>query len=203
MRIGQFMEALGYRDGIEGVFLPDASLLEKIRSEECDASVAGGIMRYDPVGMRECMSMDAVVLLRCGNGFAYPSFLRMEMVDDAGIVIGHNIKPEDKSLYEGRDDIIWISDSFVMYAERVSHHDASILLYSHEYDVSEICDGVVAKIYSPTMTSCAVIDEVYGKSGLGVCTAILGVNGLNTADESEEIAYGSCCGEPILQRSDA
>ncbi len=203
MRIGQFMEALGYCDGIESVFLPDASLLEKIRSEECDASVAGGIMRYNPVGMRECTSMDAVILLRCGNGFAYPSFLRMEMVDDAGIVIGHNIKPEDKKMYEGRDDILWISDSFVMYAERVSHHDASILLYSHEYDVSEICDGAIARIYFPTMTSCTVIDEVYGKSESGVCTAILGINGLSTESESEDIAYGACCKEPVLQKSDA
>lgn len=190
------MEALMSRKGIEGVFIPDDILLKRLFDEESGTSAAGGAMRYDPVGMRDCLSMDTVLIMRCGEGFDYPAFLRMEMVDDSETVIGHNINSDEVESYKGRDDIIWISDNFIMYAERVTHHDASMRMYSQDYHVDDICDGMVARIYYPTMSSCAIVDSVYGEPPKGTCTAVLGVSGMG----SEDVFGVAFCEEPILQK---
>lgn len=198
MRKEEFMEALMSRSGIEDILLPDASLLERLFDEESNTSAVGGAMRYDPVGIRDCMSMDTVMILRCGNGFDYPSFLHMEMVDDSGTVIGHNIGSDEIEVFRKRDDIIWISDTFVMYAERVTNYDASMRIYSQDYHVDDICDGVVARIYYPTMTSCSIVDSVYGEPPKGTCTAILGVSGIGKKN-MEDVSGVTLCEEPVLQ----
>lgn len=199
MRREEFMEALRSRRGIDDVLVPDGTLLKRLFDEESGTSAVGGAMRYDPVGMRDCLSMDTVLIMRCGDGFDYPSFLRMEMVDDSGTVIGHNIGPDEAESYKGRDDIIWISDNFIMYAERVTHHDASMRIYSQDYQVDDICDGMVARIYYPTMSSCAIVDSVYGEPPKGTCTAILGVSGIGKKG-LEDVSGITLCGESVLQK---
>ena len=195
MFLDGFLHAMGQMKGITRVFVPDMGLLERIRSEEDTVTCAAGGFRYNPVGLVDCMGMGHTLIAYCNQDFDYTPMVRMELVDDFGVIIGHNVGSDEKDSLSDNQNVLWISDSFVMYSDRITCGDAEIRMHSRDYDVSSVCDGLSARMYFPSMTSCGIITDRYGGCDDGSCIAVVGIDGLEGSvpvSDVVEIACGGC-----------
>jgi hypothetical protein len=149
--------------------------------------------------------MGHAFIVYCNQDFDYSPMIRMELVDDAGTVIGHNVGSDDKDLYSDDQNILWISDSFIMYCDRIDCNDAEIRMHSRDYDVSCIDADLSASMYFPSMTSCGIIARRYGDCDEGSCIAVVGVDGLETSMPVSDMVQVPCggCGHGESSSQDA
>ena len=80
-----------------------------VEAEESITRVSGG-MRLENRGMMDCAGMERNFVMFCDASFPRPDEVTMEMVDDRGVVIGHDVPPCMRQDFAARDDIIWMAD---------------------------------------------------------------------------------------------
>ena len=76
-----------------------------VEAEESITRVSGG-MRLENRGMMDCAGMERNFVMFCDASFPRPDEVTMEMVDDRGVVIGHDVPPCMRQDFATRDDII-------------------------------------------------------------------------------------------------
>lgn len=173
-----FMELLRTMEGIDDVAVLSDDLGSRVASEDHSVSMVAGGMRMSSPGVDACLSKDRRFVLFCNGSFPRPRQITMEMVDDDGQVIGHDVPSCMMDSYAGRDDVIWIADSFVMYPSRVGPSDACMVMHESRFVHDSMPDGIDAWIFYPCMTSACMLNEALGFVGDRMSTVILGVNGL-------------------------
>lgn len=194
-----FMKVLRGMRGVSMMLRPDDHDIEMMRAEEESVGYVSGGMRYNPVGIHDCLSMDDVFVIYCDKTFEYPPDMSMKMIDDYGVVIGHNISRSEKETYMQDPNILWLSECFVMYGDRITSSNASIHLFAQRFNIPSVEEGVDVKLYFPTMGVCQLVRELFGGDDDGTCIAILGVDGLcrsmPVADMMDVASAGCCHGE--------
>lgn len=173
-----FMELLRAMEGVVDVAAMTDEARSMVMSEEHSISMVAGGMRMSFPGVDVCTSKDHCFALFCNDLFPRPSDITMEMVDDDGRVIGHDIPPCMMDEYRDREDVIWISEAFVMYPSRVGAADARMVLHESRLRHRDVPDGIEAWVFYPCITSACMLNELFGFSGDRMSTIILGVDGL-------------------------
>lgn len=179
MLLDDYAEALSSMTGISRLIRPDRGFIGALRDEEDSVTTVSGGLCYNPVGMYQCLSMDHVFIAYCDQDFGFPCEPSMEMVDDRGVVIGCMVDEEAKAHYMDDPDIIWLSSNFVVFPDRIGSVNAAMYLYSQDLEVDGVEDGVVTRVFFPTMGSCELIRRVHGGEDDGTCIAVVGVDGLS------------------------
>lgn len=146
-----------------------------VEAEESITRVSGG-MRLENRGMTDCAGMERNFVMFCDASFPRPDEVTMEMVDDRGVVIGHDVPPCMRQDFAARDDIIWMADGFVMYPRRVGEHDVRMVMLSSRFDVPE---PLVSRIFYPSLTTARMLNGMFGVECEGLASVVIGVNGLD------------------------
>lgn len=177
MRGDEFVRTVEAAEGVRGVFRLDLSTVEELVGIERSCVSSCGI-RMENLGMMECASMDDVFAMICDGRFPRPSEVTMEMVDEAGVVVGHDVPAGMSGMFAGRDDVQWLSSGFVLFPRRVSDSDVRMVMKSGRLQV-DLPDYVEARVFYPSMISAELINRIYGNDDQRLCSAVVGVNGLD------------------------
>ena len=142
-----------------------------VEAEESITRVSGG-MRLENRGMTDCAGMERNFVMFCDASFPRPDEVTMEMVDDRGVVIGHDVPPCMRQDFAARDDVIWMADGFVMYPSRVGTSDVRLVMLSSSFDVPEPFE---ARVFYPSMTSAQTLCGRFGVAGDHIAAVVLGI----------------------------
>ncbi len=204
-RIEEFMDLLKGMDGVLDVArLSRDTVQEIVQIEDSITEVSCGL-RMENSGIGTCASREHVFAISCNGDFPRPREVTMEMIDEDGIVIGHDVPPCMMDHFKARDDVIWIADSFVMYPGKITANDARMVLHASRCDDDAIPKGIEPWLFYPSTSSALRLNDVLGFEGEGLSTIIVGVDRLcegpsvPVADVVQVPCGGSGHGEPSPQ----
>ncbi len=170
------VESLSSREGVHRVEpLDETTVMRLVDAERSISQVSGGL-RLENRGMLDCAGMDRCFVMFCDSSFPRPDEVTMEMVDDSGVVIGHDVPPCLRMDFEGRNDVIWMADGFVIYPNRVGAGDVRLVMLSTQFEVPEPLE---ARTFYPSLTSARMLSDGFGVGGEDIASVVLGVNGLS------------------------
>ncbi len=177
-RVKEFMDLLKKMDGVLDVaYMPRDTVQEIVQIEDSITRVSCGL-RMENSGVGTCASREHVFALSCNGDFPRPSEVTMEMIDEDGIVVGHDVPQCMIDHFKERDDIIWITDSFVMYPNKITVKDARMVLHASRCAHENIPADIEPWIFYPSTSSAIRMNEVFGFEGEGLSTLMIGVDRL-------------------------
>ncbi|MFA6805465.1 MAG: hypothetical protein WCQ23_05240 [Candidatus Methanomethylophilaceae archaeon] len=157
-------------------YLDNETFQEIKRSEE--GVVASGGMVYENRALDDCYLKDVLMCIFCKGLVEEQKEISMVMMDDFGNITGNDVPPCLRSEYQGRKDLIWISDNFVIYTRAKQLSESRIVLLSRKFYALESVEGVSDPIcFYPNVTSDRILKERFMDTyDPQMCTMIIGFN---------------------------
>ena len=161
--------------------VPDKRDLERVFREEAEAKTSSG-MPLENRALAECMGRRNHIFAGFRDEFDPVPYVSVQMEDADGNIVGQQIPISDRPKYEGREDLVWLSDDFWMDTAAMGGEIKVVLVPQH-LTVIGGGDGIsdpVAMYPSPPADSI-----MRGVLGVGddpsTATAVIGYNrrGLN------------------------
>ena len=109
--------------------------------------------------------------------FGVRSVLKLMTTD--GTIMGTNLAPDEIEQYKGRDDVLWVSDDFIVFTNVIGKGEEMFVLYPHDlHEIEENVPGSHSVIgTSPTTSSDAALKEKFGKPMTrGIYTMVIAFN---------------------------
>lgn len=103
--------------GLRGVihaFYLDEEILQKLKDEEAKVHAMGDI-EVENVGFNQALERDSVICIVKDPRFRPPPEPTVILRSGNGEVIGTEVFPFTAKEYESRDDVVWLSDGFVLF----------------------------------------------------------------------------------------
>ncbi len=100
--------------GVIHAFYLDREILEKLREEEAKVRAMGNI-EVDNQGFKQALERDSVICIVKDPRFRPPPEPTVILVSHNGNVIGEEVFPFTAKKYENREDVVWLSDGFVLF----------------------------------------------------------------------------------------
>ena len=173
------IEALTALDGVIAAEQLDDEAMKVVTGIETSIRTVSGGMRIENRGILDCAGMSRNYVLFCGSGFPRPEQVTMEMVDDAGEVVGHDVPPCMVDAFRSRDDVIWMSDGFVLYPGLVCDRDVRMVMLSSRMKVSGSLGEFDVRSFYPSASSAEYLLGLFGREpDRSVAAVILGVDGV-------------------------
>lgn len=173
------IEALTALDGVIATEQLDGEAMKVVTGIETSIRTVSGGMRIENRGILDCAGMSRNYVLFCGSGFPRPEQVTMEMVDDAGEVVGHDVPPCMVDAFRSRDDVIWMSDGFVLYPGLVCDRDVRMVMLSSRMKVSGPLGEFDVRSFYPSASSAEYLLGLFGREpDRSVAAVILGVDGV-------------------------
>lgn len=119
-------------------------------------------------GHRVCVFYDDTYI------FGIRSVLKLMTTD--GTIMGTSLRPEEIESYKGREDVIWISEDFVVFPEIIGEGEEAFVLFPSEiHDVEDNVPGTRNVIgTSPTTSSDSILKARFGKPMVnGIYTLVI------------------------------
>jgi hypothetical protein len=102
--------------GVLHAFYLDDEILGRIREEEAKVSAAGGIQVINE-GFNQALQRDRVICIIKDPRFRPPPEPTVVLVSSTGEILGTEVFPHTSKEYLGREDVIWLSDGFVVFPQ--------------------------------------------------------------------------------------
>ncbi len=100
--------------GVVYAFYLDREILEKVREEEETVRAMGNIT-VDNLGYYEALKRECVICIVKDPRFRPPPEPTLILEADNGEIIGEEVFPFTAGKYAGKEEIIWLSDGFVVF----------------------------------------------------------------------------------------
>jgi len=205
MNCREFMDYAHSKTGVLRVERLSRERVEQaVATEEALKTVTGGL-RMENSGILTCASCRDVFVMLCDGSFPRPDKITMAMVDDRGVVVGHDVPGPMVPQFEGRGDVMWLSSNFVLYPEKMAPYDVRMVMRASRVEWA-IPSKVVPWIYYPSPETANLLGSWLGNSDSTISTVLMGVNGLDAQDVSVPVpdmvevpCAGSGHGEPSPQ----
>lgn len=199
----EFMRFVKGLDGVQRIERLGRGIVESVLDIESSIKKVTCGLRMENSGINTCTSMKDVFVMFCDSRFPRPEKITMEMIDDRGVVVGHDIPPVMMPSYANRKDVIWLTDSFVLYPEKMAPYDVRMVMRASRL---EWLQGIGTWSYYPSPGVAEFINKEYGNTDNKLSTILLGVDGLEhdsmpVADVMEVSGAGCGHGEPSSQNA--
>jgi len=167
-------EIIFSRGQVYGSYALEGKVSDKVYEIEMGTTYQGYVV--DNVATRSIFS--------CGYRYCVFSKTFLEPATDRLVVLmdkvyglcGHDVPPgmEDKV----SEDAVWISDSFVMYPDKVSGEEVRMVLQSYELPFLNNVKGIEGAIaYNPTLATDKYLREALGFDGpVAATSSLVGFN---------------------------
>ena len=144
--------AAGLRGVVHAFYLtPD--VLDEMRAEEAKVRAAGGNINVDNRGFSEALTRDHVIAIIKDPRFRPPPEPTVLLMDDNGDILGTEVFPFTINKYLNRDDVVWLSDAFVMFPLVQGHGGEKFVMPPvsfPELNPSNGCKDVISCSPAPT-----------------------------------------------------
>lgn len=152
--------------GLKGVvhgFYLDEKVIEELKKEEAKVKALGGSVDVENTGFLEALEREHVMCVVKDPRFRPPPEATVVLLDSVGSLLGTEVFPFTAKEYEGREDAIWLSESFVVFpkVQGVGYEKFILPPVSFpELNEGNGCTRVIS--CSPAPTSDLIIKEHYG-----------------------------------------
>ncbi len=152
-------------NGLRGVvkcFYLDDEVIEKLKEEEAKVKSAGGSIDMENTGFLKALERKHVMCVVKDPRFRPPPEATVILIDSAGTMLGTEVFPFTAKEYEGRDDVIWLSGSFILFLKAQGTGREKFILPPvsfPELNESNGCTSVIS--CSPAPTSDLIIKNYY------------------------------------------
>ncbi len=169
-------EILRKHSGVVRVEIPDRNFLCTLEEDDLCVDTSFG-MPIDNKAMDACLACDFVLCVFANTSFEQPSDKIMMMQDSSGLVLGHDVAPSQMDEYMAREDLIWLSEDFVIYPSTEMGDDIILVMLPQIYNGFSEEDGVSeAVIFYPATTTDSIIKEKYGEfDDPQIATLLMGI----------------------------
>lgn len=171
----EVLGALRAMEGVTGAELLDDGASRRVISMEREVCRGACGLRIENRGMEEVSVMGTMYVLFCDARFSRPDGITMEMVSDNGEIVGHDVPESMRARLEARDDLIWMSEGFVMFPGRIGCRDARMVMLSSRLRVPGLPDGLEARLFYPSTSTAEYIGGLYGVSDRRLAKVVVGV----------------------------
>ena len=106
--------------------------------------------------------------------FGVRSILKLMTTD--GTIMGTNLAPDEIEQYKGRENVLWVSEDFIVFTDVIGKGEEMFVLYPHElHEIDDNVPGCHSAIgTSPTTSSDAALKERFGKPmAKGIYTMVI------------------------------
>lgn len=151
--------------GLRGVihaFYLDKEILQQLKDEEAKVRAMGNI-EVENQGFSEALKRDAVICIVKDPRFRPPPEPTVVLESGDGNLIGTEVFPFTAKDYVNRDDVVWLSDGFVLFPKVEAtggEHFIMPPVSFPELNESNGCKDVIS--CSPAPTSDLMIKKHYG-----------------------------------------
>ncbi len=151
--------------GLRGVihaFYLDKEILAELEKEEAKVRAMGNI-EVDNQGFKQALERDAVICIVKDPRFRPPPEPTVILVSGEGNVIGEEVFPFTAHKYTSREDVVWLSDGFVLFPTVAASGGEQFVMPPvsfPELNESNGCKDVIS--CSPAPTSDLMIKTHYG-----------------------------------------
>ncbi len=164
----------GMRGVVEAFYL-DRDILEKVRKEEATVKAVGKVDVINE-GFNQALKRDNVICIVKDPRFRPPPEPTVTLMSSDGKCMGVEVFPETAKQYMGRDDVIWLSDGFVIFPNIMPGDggtEAFVMppVSFPELNESNGCKDVVS--CSPAPTCDKMIREWHGMEDNGKLASVL------------------------------
>ena len=174
-RISDMLDYLRTVKGVLDVFEMDEPLSNEIW--DIEKSVRTTIRNeYKNVGYDIAMDRKHRVCVFYDDTYIFGKRSIVKLMSSDGTIMGTSLHPDEIESYKGRDDVIWISDDFVVFPQIVGKGEESFVLYP--IDIPEIMEHVpeANRVIgtSPTLSSDTALKSKFNKPMMqGIFTMII------------------------------
>ncbi|MCL2143596.1 MAG: hypothetical protein FWH44_04995 [Methanomassiliicoccaceae archaeon] len=148
--------------GVLNAFYLDDAIIKQLVDEE--ATVRGSTdIGVANEGFSEALIREKIICIVKDTRFRPPPEPTVILRGNDGAVLGEEVFPWTKHLYEGRDDIIWMGDAFVVFPQVTVKGGEKFIMPPVSFpEVNEGngCTNVIS--CSPAPTSDVLIKKYYG-----------------------------------------
>jgi len=176
LRSSEFKSLLCVQPGIIDLEPLIEDVIDVLRGFEFSIP-ANGFLPVYPKGFDEVVESghSFVFFFKDGvNKFSLEPF--MDLVDSRGTVVGHDILPEDRHLYDS-PDYIWLSDNMFFDMKKVAGLEMKCIIRSVRFRPEYMPEGVSARVCFPCTSSVEYLREIFGY-GDDTAVVLMGVDGL-------------------------
>ena len=148
--------------GVLKAFYLDDPILNILREEEAKVK---GTMQISVLneGFNEAIGREKVICIVKDKRFRPPPAPTVVLRSGDGKIIGEEVFPHTAHLYEGREDVIWMGDAFIVFPEIVAKGGETFVMPPiafPELNPGNGCYDVIS--CSPAPTSDVLIKNHYG-----------------------------------------
>lgn len=148
--------------GVRNAFLLDEGILSDLKTEEATvrSTLDIGVVNE---GFNEALEREYVICIVKDPRFRPPPEPTVVLKGDDGTIMGIEVFPHTAGEYKARDDVIWLSDGFVVFPDRKAPSEERFVMPPvsfPELNPDNGCADVVS--CSPSPTSDVMIKEHYG-----------------------------------------
>ena len=119
---------------------------------------------YVNVGCDHSMDRMHRICVFYTNDFQKEMRARLKLMTTDGTVMGMNLMPEEIEGYKAREDVVWVSEDFIVFPEVRGKGEEMFVLYPYDYgelhDIAPGCRNAIG--YSPTPSSDHYLKELAG-----------------------------------------
>jgi hypothetical protein len=144
---------LSKTEGITSVRRLDDLLMHDIINEEMKVHLAGGML-YDNRALDECCVRNTAICVFCNGFIEEQTEISMIMMDNYGNITGNDVPKCKEAEYRSRNDVIWLSDNFVLYTKAVQRSESRLVMMPRRFRSLENMNGVSNAIcFYPSLTT--------------------------------------------------
>ena len=103
--------------GVIHAFYLSEDILSKMKEEEAKVRAAGGNIDVDNQGFSQALTRQHVIAIIKDPRFRPPPEPTVTLMSEDGKTMGVEVFPFTLEQYAKRDDVVWLSDAFVMFPE--------------------------------------------------------------------------------------
>ena len=148
--------------GVVHAFYLDDTILEHLKEEEAKVRAMGDI-EVQNEGFNQALQRESVICIVKDPRFRPPPEPTVVLESGSGNLIGEEVFPFTAKKYEGRDDVVWLSDGFVLFPKVPADGGEQFVMPPvsfPELNESNGCKDVIS--CSPAPTSDLMIRQYYG-----------------------------------------
>ena len=148
--------------GVVHAFYLDSTILGQLKDEEAKVRAMGDI-EVQNEGFNQALQRDSVICIVKDPRFRPPPEPTVILESGNGQIIGEEVFPFTMKKYEGRQDVVWLSDGFVMFPEVKATGGEQFVMPPvsfPELNEGNGCRDVIS--CSPAPTSDLMIRKYYG-----------------------------------------
>ena len=174
----EFSELLLRHPGIIRVELLPDELVETITEIETTFPHFGMTL-VEPTGLKDICKKKLKLVLFCTDDFPMFTNRFMNFLDSGGSLIGHDVLPHEKHLYDN-PNYVWLTDHIFIDLSRLRDQYTKCVLASIPFKVEGLPDEYEPIVYYPCMKTADIINTHYDVGKNVIATVLLGVDGIKT-----------------------